>query len=340
MVNDGRPRSRHRLSRHLPSISERLWKLGYQLLKFGLGRGPGGTGTHVSLRAERERKFSDVVPVGGINISNVARMKRSEIRACRSRLARSLSTGGASRRPVGSMRATESTALIPLVRQHRQGMDLDPFLVQLSRLVGRGLAVDRAVVDLAVVHLAGLLGKFRPDIVGVPGQVLAQLLELLAQLAFPRRHHGDRRLFVRLIVGLFTRRFVSWRRCLLAPARAGDARAHDFLLDLRGSADRAGDQLLPRLLVVGRGILEPAFEGMALGAVERVADHRGSPTARNLSGSASGSIISKRRPCCREGTRPRAAATAARSTSANTMPGSTPPSPRTRPQGSTTREWP
>ena len=83
--------------------------------------------------------------------------------------------------------------LIALVGQHRQRMKLDAFLVQLLGILRRGLAVDRAVLDLAVVHLARLLGKFLPDIVGVLGQVLAQLLELLAELALLRRHHGDRR---------------------------------------------------------------------------------------------------------------------------------------------------
>jgi drug/metabolite transporter (DMT)-like permease len=77
--------------------------------------------------------------------------------------------------------------LIALVRQHRQRVKLDPLLVQLPGLLGRGLAVDRAVLDLAVVHLARLLGKFRADIVGALGEVLAQLLQLLAELAFLRR---------------------------------------------------------------------------------------------------------------------------------------------------------
>ena len=77
--------------------------------------------------------------------------------------------------------------LIALVRQHRQRVELDPLLVQLPGLLGRGLAVDRAVLDLAVVHLARLLGKLRPDIVGALGEVLAQFLQLLAELAFLRR---------------------------------------------------------------------------------------------------------------------------------------------------------
>src|SRR6267154_6279429 len=133
---------------------------------------------------------------------------------------------------------------------------------------------------------------------------------------FLRRYHGDRR------------RFVGGRRRLRALARSGQPRAHDLLLDLGGSADRAGDERALGLLVVGGGILEPAFEGMAFGADQRITDHRGSPSARKASGSAIGSIISNRRPCWSEGTRPRAAATAAGSICASTMPGSTSPSAR------------
>ena len=65
-------------------------------------------------------------------------------------------------------------------------MEFDAFLGQRLGVVGRRLAVDRAVLDLAVMHLARLLGEFRADIVGVFRQVIAQLLELGAQLAFLR----------------------------------------------------------------------------------------------------------------------------------------------------------
>src|SRR5260370_39254607 len=47
--------------------AEPLWKLGDQLLKFGLRRGAGGAGTHVSLRAEREGELGDIVPDRGVD---------------------------------------------------------------------------------------------------------------------------------------------------------------------------------------------------------------------------------------------------------------------------------
>src|SRR5262245_51477516 len=72
---------------------------------------------------------------------------------------------------------------VPLVRQHRQRVELDAFLVQRLGVVRGGFAVDRAVLDLAVVHLAGLFGELLANVVGVRRQVLAQLLELGAELA-------------------------------------------------------------------------------------------------------------------------------------------------------------
>ena len=73
-------------------------------------------------------------------------------------------------------------------------MEFDAFLVQRLGFVPRSFAIDRAVLDLAVVDLARLFRKAGADIVRILGDVLAQLLELLAQLAFLRLHDRDRRL--------------------------------------------------------------------------------------------------------------------------------------------------
>src|SRR3954466_12486728 len=43
--------------------------------------------------------------------------------------------------------------LIPVVRQHRQRRDFDALVDQRAGLVRRGLAVDRAMLDIAVMHL-------------------------------------------------------------------------------------------------------------------------------------------------------------------------------------------
>ena len=113
------------------------------------------------------------------------------------------------------------------------------------------------------------------------------------------------------------RRLGRWQRCgrIAALLCAREPRRHDRLLDLGGAAGRAGDEPALDLLVVGRGVLEPALEFVALVAGQRVADHAGPRTACRCAGSAIGSIISNRRPCCSEGILARAAATSAGSIS-------------------------
>jgi hypothetical protein len=58
-----------------------------------------------------------------------------------------------------------------------------------------------------VVHPACLFGKSPPDIVGVPGEMFAQFLQLPAELALLQRHHGNRRGNIRF------RRFRGCLRC-------------------------------------------------------------------------------------------------------------------------------
>ena len=48
---------------------------------------------------------------------------------------------------------------VPIIRHQWQRRDLDAFLHQGARFVGRGLAVDRAMLDFAIMHLAGFVGK-------------------------------------------------------------------------------------------------------------------------------------------------------------------------------------
>ena len=63
--------------------------------------------------------------------------------------------------------ATGVVALVPLVRQYRQGMEFDAFLGQLFCFLRRSDAVDRAMLYLSIVHLARFLWKFWADIVRV-----------------------------------------------------------------------------------------------------------------------------------------------------------------------------
>jgi hypothetical protein len=50
-----------------PAMSALLWEFGNQFEKFGLRPSPDGSGAHVSQRADREREFSNVVPIWGID---------------------------------------------------------------------------------------------------------------------------------------------------------------------------------------------------------------------------------------------------------------------------------
>src|SRR2546423_8101419 len=101
-------------------------------------------------------------------------------------------------------------------RNPRQAAELDAFLGQRLGFLLAGLAVDAALVALAVVDLARLLGEFVADRLAVLLDLLAHLEQRLAQflrhmpgksrhlLLFwrrsRRRHGGGRCLDVRLAV--------------------------------------------------------------------------------------------------------------------------------------------
>src|SRR6516225_8906529 len=223
---------------------------------------------------------------------------------------------------------------------NRQRVKLDPFLVQLLGLVGGGLAVDRATIALPVVHLAGFLGEFAADIIGVAGEMLAQFLELLAKLALMRRHHcnGGRGRLCWCCSGSIAS---HWRgRSHITFSRAREARRHDRLADLARSANRAGHESALDLPFVGRGARKPALECVAALAGQCIPNHAGPRTTCRWAGAAEGPTTSNRRPCSREGTFARAAVTRAGSMVARTTPGSAAASAIIRPQGSTMSEWP
>ena len=68
---------------------------------------------------------------------------------------------------------------IEFVRQNRQGMKLDAFVVEFLGLLGRGLAVDRAVLGFAGDRsCAPSSGNCEPTWLAVVGDVVAQFLEL------------------------------------------------------------------------------------------------------------------------------------------------------------------
>src|SRR5262245_49652144 len=189
---------------------------------------------------------------------------------------------------------------------------------------------------VAIMHRPRFVRKAFADIVGVLDDVIAQLLDLGAQLALLRHHQRGR--FGRRRVHRCSRFHRHWR--FLAALLAGNARRHDRLLHLGRAADRTGDKPALHLRIIGGRVLEPALERVALVAAERVADHAEPRTRCRWSGPALGSAMPKRRPCCSEGIVVRAVSTLAGSISAMNTPGSTPPSAMTTPQGSTISECP
>src|SRR6185437_2397599 len=197
------------------------------------------------------------------------------------------------------------------------------------------------MLGFAVVHLARFFRKFRADVVGILGEMVAKLLKLGTEFPFLRRNHRDGRR--RRGGGSFGCRGRRGRRFdeRTALLRAtGQPRRHDRLFHLGRAALRTGHKAALGLLFESGRILEPAFESVALLANECVSDHSAPRITCRWAGSAMGSTISKRRPCCSDGMRARALATSAGSISAMTIPGSIPPSAMMRPQGSTISEWP
>src|SRR5271166_5380487 len=114
------------------------------------------------------------------------------------------------------------------------------------------------------MHLASFLGKFPADIISIPGQVLAQFLELLAKLPLMRRHNSDRgrRLLRRGSCRRRDRGIASsgWCRSVITFSRTRKTRRHDRLVDFARTANRTSHETALDLLVVGHRTRKPALE--------------------------------------------------------------------------------
>src|SRR5262249_47818178 len=116
-----------------------------------------------------------------------------------------------------------------------------------------------------------------------------------------------------------------------------NARRHDRLADFGDTAFRTGDLAALCLPIESCAVAEPGLELVAFLALQSVADHAPAPTLALTASCTS----SKGRSCSREGTRERAVATAASSTSALMTPGVAPSaSTRISPHGDTIMLWP
>src|SRR5262245_3880019 len=167
------------------------------------------------------------------------------------------------------------------------------------------------------MHLARLFGKGWPDILGVCLYMGAKTFEeRIGVLALAESR-------IRIVA------------CLAASLLHG--RRHRRFPHHAAAAVRANDGVRFRLVLIGVSGRKPGVEVVALVADERKADHEASFLA--ASGSGPAIATSKSRPCLSAGMRARASAEAARSISAKTTPGSSPPSARISPKGETIRLW-
>ena len=153
----------------------------------------------------------------------------------------------------------------------RQAAELDAFVGQRLGLFVAGLAVDAALVALAVMDLARFLGELVADMLAVLLDLGAHLDQRLAQLLghVPRqRRHllllpavGAGGAAGASAAGFSTSTFLP-----PLPSRGAIERARDLGLAAHGAADQ-GLLFLP---FVGLAVLEPAFELVALGAAQSV----------------------------------------------------------------------
>ena len=153
-------------------------------------------------------------------------------------------------------------------RDPGQAAELDALFGQRLGFLVRGLAVDAALVALAIMDLARLVGEFVANVLAVLLDLGAHLQQRLAQFLghlagkgchLRRLGHGDRR-----------RRghggHVGGRLVALGPQPWG----HQGARHLGVAADGATHQGLLFLTLVGLAVLEPAVELVALGAAQSV----------------------------------------------------------------------
>src|SRR5260221_525429 len=127
--------------------------------------------------------------------------------------------------------------------------EFDPFLGQRLRFLRRGLAIDPARIDFAVMDAPRLLGKALANIIAI-------LLDLLTHRHQHRAHlhGGDRR--------------------PIALARAADIRRHRRLFDLGVAAMRTGNPVSLLLRLKRVAVAEPRLEPVIGRAAQGAQDHR------------------------------------------------------------------
>src|SRR5690349_9321416 len=122
----------------------------------------------------------------------------------------------------------------------------DPLILEFSRLLFAGLAIDAVRIDFAVVNAPGFFGKALADVIAVGLDLSPHLEQRRAKLG-----RGDR------------------RRCFF---RSGEARRHHRFFDRGLTAFGASDlaSLLLRLEPIS--VTKPSFELVAISTAQREQD--------------------------------------------------------------------
>jgi hypothetical protein len=130
-------------------------------------------------------------------------------------------------------------------RNPRNTAKFNTFFGQFGGIVFGCLAVDIAMLRLAIVNFTGFFGKFSANIIAIGLNALAEFNE--------HAPHLLRCEFYRL-----------------PAARFGNAGRHDRFLDLLAPADGTGDRFLCCLFLICHAISKPGFENMLFRATKIV----------------------------------------------------------------------
>src|SRR6202035_5056521 len=135
------------------------------------------------------------------------------------------------------------------MRDPRDAAKADPLILEFSRLLLAGLAVDAVRIDFAIMDAPGFFGKALADVIAMALDLPPHFQQRRAKLC--RRYR---------------------RRCL---PRSAEARRHYRFLDRGLTAFGAGDLagLLLRLEPIS--VTKPSVELVAMSTAQREQDHRG-----------------------------------------------------------------
>src|SRR5271170_2495008 len=172
--------------------------------------------------------------------------------------------------------------------QERQREDANALVQKRLGFLCRRLPAKRPLRPITIRDLADLLREAGAHVLGHSEHIMPKGPDLGLELLLLVVDKRDLPRGVRL--DFYVPR-ITWVR----PERGG----HDGLVHINGSANRADETAARALFVEAGGVSEPAFELMAVAAIQGVFDHRAkSARRRSSSPLASSSCSSSEPPIC------------------------------------------